>query len=44
MEMLAHVLYSSTFSSIALVCIRSYIVDIICVGWNVTYAEELLQL
>ena len=37
-------MYWSMLSSTALVCIVDLtgIVDLICVGWNVTYAEELL--
>ena len=37
-------MYWSMLSSTALVCIvdLTSIVDLMCVGWNVTYAEELL--
>ena len=39
-------MYWSMLSSTALVCIvdLTSIVDLICVCWNVTYAEELLPL
>ena len=44
MEMLVHVHVLINASSTALMCIvdLTSIVDLICVCWNVTYAEELL--